>query len=58
MDAINHGLFKQAYNASCAVSNFLNQYEISKLLEGPYDMEGACVIIKAASRGIYPEVKN
>lgn len=56
MDAINHGLFKQAYNASCAVSNFLNQYEISKLLEGSYDMEGACVIIKAASRGIYPEL--
>uniref|UniRef100_A0A1D1Z1R0 Peptide chain release factor 2 n=2 Tax=Anthurium amnicola TaxID=1678845 RepID=A0A1D1Z1R0_9ARAE len=47
MDIINHSLFKQAYNASMDVSKFLDQYEMSKLLTGPYDEEGACVIIIA-----------
>ncbi|KAK6945226.1 Peptide chain release factor [Dillenia turbinata] len=56
MDAINFGLLKQAYKASVDVSKFLDQYEMSKLLKGPYDMDGACVIIKARSEGIYPEM--
>lgn len=55
IDAINFGLFKQAYNASLDVSKVLDQYEMSKLLKGPYDMEGACVIIRAGSEG-YSEV--
>ncbi|KAI3967797.1 hypothetical protein MKX01_039189 [Papaver californicum] len=56
MDAINYRLFKQAYSASIDVSKFLDRYEMSKLLSGPYDMEGACVIIRAGSRGVNPEV--
>ncbi|KAI3860014.1 hypothetical protein MKW92_050849 [Papaver armeniacum] len=56
MDAINYRLFKQAYSASVDVSKFLDRYEMSKLLSGPYDMEGACVIIRAGSRGVNPEV--
>ncbi|KAK9289867.1 hypothetical protein L1049_008028 [Liquidambar formosana] len=56
MEAINFGLFKQAYNASVDVSKFLDQYEMSKLLRGPYDMEGASVIIKAGSEGISAEI--
>ena len=56
MDAINYGLFKQAYNASIDVSKFLYRYEMSKLLRGEYDMDGACLIIKAGSAGIYSEV--
>lgn len=56
MDAINHGLFEQAYNASVDVSKFLYQYEMSKLLRGQFDMEGACLTIKAGPRGIYSEV--
>lgn len=55
IDAINFGLFKQAYNASLDVSKVLDQYEMSKILKGPYDMEGASVTIKAGSEG-YPEV--
>ncbi|RZC82726.1 hypothetical protein C5167_045514 [Papaver somniferum] len=55
MDAINYRLFKQAYSASVDVSKFLDRYEMSKLLSGPYDMEGACVIIRAGSRGVNPE---
>ncbi|EXB93962.1 Peptide chain release factor 2 [Morus notabilis] len=55
MDAINYGLFKQAYNASLDVSKALDQYEMSKLLKGPCDIEGACVVIKARSEG-YSEI--
>ncbi|KAG9459180.1 hypothetical protein H6P81_003688 [Aristolochia fimbriata] len=47
MDAINYRLFKQAYNASVDVSKFLDHYEMSKLLCGLYDMEGACMTITA-----------
>ncbi|PRQ34621.1 putative peptide chain release factor [Rosa chinensis] len=53
--AINDGLFRKAYDASLDMSKILNKYEISKLLKGPYDMEGACLIIKAGGTG-YPEV--
>nr|XP_010938643.1 peptide chain release factor PrfB3, chloroplastic isoform X2 [Elaeis guineensis] len=55
MDVINHQLFQEAYNASVDVSKFLDRYEISKLLSGPYDKEGACVIIKAGPEGITSE---
>ena len=51
IDAVNYGLVKQAYNASLDVSKVLDQYEMSKLLKGPYDTEGACVFIKAGSEG-------
>lgn len=55
MNGINCGLFRQAYNASLDVSKFLDHYRMSKLLKEPYDLEGACVIINAGSRGIYPK---
>ncbi|XP_043696787.1 peptide chain release factor PrfB3, chloroplastic-like [Telopea speciosissima] len=55
-DAINSRLFKQAYKASVDMSKFLDRYEMSKLLGGPYDMEGACVTIQAGPKGVYPEV--
>lgn len=56
MNAIDYGLYKQAYDASVDVSNILDQYEISKLLKGSFDMAGACLIIKAGPSGICPEV--
>lgn len=55
IDAVNYELFRQAYDASLDMSKILNKYEISKLLRGPYDMEGACLIIKAGGKG-YSEV--
>ncbi|CAJ2673313.1 unnamed protein product [Trifolium pratense] len=56
-NAIDYGLYKQAYNASIDVSNILDKYEISKLLKGPFDMAGACLVIKAApSTSIYPKL--
>ncbi|KAL5743830.1 hypothetical protein ACOSQ2_026946 [Xanthoceras sorbifolium] len=56
MDAINCWLFKQAYDASLDVTKLLDQYEMSKLLHGPSDIEGACVTIKAGSKGVCPEI--
>ncbi|KAM7260220.1 hypothetical protein ACFE04_015961 [Oxalis oulophora] len=55
-DDINYGLFEQAYDTSLYASKFLYQYEISKLLKGPYDMEGACLTIRAGSGGSTSEV--
>ncbi|MEI4889772.1 PCRF domain-containing protein, partial [Klebsiella pneumoniae] len=46
----------QAYTASVDVRKFLDKYEMSKLLKGPYDAEGACVIVEAGSEGICPEI--
>lgn len=56
MDAIDYGLFKQAYTVSLDVSKCLHQYEMSKLLTEPYDMEGACMFIKAGYGSTYSEV--
>lgn len=56
MNVIDYGLYKQAYDASLDVGNILDQYEMSKLLKGPFDMAGACLVIKAGSSGIYPKV--
>ncbi|XP_010672948.2 peptide chain release factor PrfB3, chloroplastic isoform X1 [Beta vulgaris subsp. vulgaris] len=55
-DAVNFGLFKQAYNASIDISKFLDQYEMSKLLKGPYDVHGASLVIRAGDKGIYSEI--
>ncbi|KAL2326073.1 hypothetical protein Fmac_025131 [Flemingia macrophylla] len=56
MNAIDYGLYKQAYETSLDVSEILDQYEISKLLKGPFDMAGACLVIKAGPNGIYPKL--
>ncbi|WOL11989.1 peptide chain release factor PrfB3, chloroplastic isoform X1 [Canna indica] len=55
-DAISQELFKQAYKASLDVNRSLERYEIVKLLSGPYDKEGACLIIKAGSEEPASEV--
>lgn len=55
-DAVNYGLIKQAYNASVDVSKFLDQYEMSKILKGRYDIHGASLVIQAGGKGIYSEV--
>lgn len=56
MNAIDYGLYKQAYDASLDVSKILDQYEMSKLLKGPFDVAGACLIIKASPDGVFPKV--
>lgn len=58
MDAINDGLFKQAYTASVDVNKLLKKYEISKILNEPYDKEGASLTVESGSGGIYNEVSE
>ena len=56
MDAINGELFKQAYKSSVDASEYLDRYQMYKLLKGPYDKEGACIIVTAVSDGVASEV--
>ncbi|KAK3424148.1 hypothetical protein EUGRSUZ_F00951 [Eucalyptus grandis] len=56
MDAINYALFEQAYASSLDMSKFLDCYEMLKLLKGPYDVNGASMVIKAESNGNYHEL--
>ncbi|GMH20182.1 hypothetical protein Nepgr_022023 [Nepenthes gracilis] len=46
-DAVNCRLFKQAYKASVDVCKSLDEYEMSKLLKGSFDMQGASLFIRA-----------
>ncbi|XP_027065808.1 peptide chain release factor PrfB3, chloroplastic-like isoform X1 [Coffea arabica] len=55
MDAINDGLFNQAYSASVYVNKYLKKYEMSKLLNEPYEREGACITIESGHEGIHDE---
>ncbi|XP_065855253.1 peptide chain release factor PrfB3, chloroplastic isoform X3 [Euphorbia lathyris] len=52
VEGINYELFKQGYSTSLDVNKLLDQYEMAKLLKGPYDKEGACVTIRAGSESI------
>ncbi|XP_047316718.1 peptide chain release factor PrfB3, chloroplastic isoform X2 [Impatiens glandulifera] len=56
LDAINYGFFRQAYTASLDVSKLLDEYELSNLLRGPFDNEGACVKIEAGTMGFQSEI--
>ncbi|XP_028189507.1 peptide chain release factor PrfB3, chloroplastic-like [Glycine soja] len=56
INVIDYGLYKQAYETSLDVSEILDQYEISKLLKRPFDMAGACLVIKAGPNGIYSKL--
>ncbi|VAH06769.1 unnamed protein product [Triticum turgidum subsp. durum] len=49
MDVINGELFKQAYDISLDASEFLDRYQMYELLKGPYDKEGACIMVTAGS---------
>ncbi|KAF8765807.1 hypothetical protein HU200_008319 [Digitaria exilis] len=56
MNVINGELFKQAYKSSVDASDYLDRYQMYKLLKGPYDKEGACIIVTAVSDGVASEL--
>ncbi|EMS62438.1 Peptide chain release factor 2 [Triticum urartu] len=56
MDVINGELFKQAYDISLDASEFLDRYQMYELLKGPYDKEGACIMVTAGSEGVASEL--
>lgn len=55
-DAVNHHLFRLAHSASVDVSKFLDQYEMSKILRGPFDMHGALLVINARDEDSSSEI--
>ncbi|GER25818.1 peptide chain release factor [Striga asiatica] len=54
-DAVNYTLLKQAYSTSLSLNNYLDKYELSKLLKEPYDMEGACIVLESRHEDSYSE---
>uniref|UniRef100_J3M6L2 Peptide chain release factor domain-containing protein n=1 Tax=Oryza brachyantha TaxID=4533 RepID=J3M6L2_ORYBR len=56
MDVINVELFKQAYETSVDASEYLDRYQMYKLLKGPYVKEGACIIVSAGSEDVASEL--
>ena len=42
--------------SSVDASEYLDRYQMYKLLKGPYDKEGACIIVTAVSDGVASEV--
>ncbi|KAL6845040.1 hypothetical protein ACP4OV_025213 [Aristida adscensionis] len=56
MNVINAELFKQAYKSSIDANEYLDRYQMYKLLKGPYDKEGACIIVTAESEGVASEL--
>lgn len=56
MNVINGELFKQAYKYSVDASEYLDRYQMYKLLKGPYDKEGACITVTAVSDSIASEL--
>ncbi|CAA0812798.1 Peptide chain release factor PrfB3-chloroplastic [Striga hermonthica] len=55
IDAVNYALLKQAYSTSLSLNNYLDKYELSKLLKEPYDMEGACIFLESRPKDAYSE---
>ncbi|KAE9590151.1 hypothetical protein Lal_00027924 [Lupinus albus] len=55
-NVIDYGLYKQAYDASMDAGKIQDQYEMCKLLKGPFDVAGACLVIKAGPGGIYSQL--
>ncbi|GAB2210121.1 hypothetical protein Drorol1_Dr00015379 [Drosera rotundifolia] len=53
---INYRLFKRAYTASVHFSKSLDLYEMSKLLRGSYDKQGASLTIKAIDDDVNSEI--
>ncbi|GAB4842731.1 hypothetical protein Ancab_012706 [Ancistrocladus abbreviatus] len=53
---VNYGLFKQAYEASVDISISLDHYEMSKLLNGLYDTQGASLVIESQDNDTFSKI--
>jgi len=56
MVALNGELFKQAYYSSVDAREYLDRYQLYKLLKGTFDKDGACIIVTAVSDGVASEL--
>lgn len=51
MDSIDRGLFEEASNLIKELNKSIDRYELTQLLSGPYDKEGAVISITAGAGG-------
>lgn len=58
MDSIDAGLLGEATSIMKELSKELDRFELTQLLSGPYDKEGAVISITAGAGGTDAQVKN
>lgn len=58
MDSIDVGLLEEATGIIKELSKELDRFELTQLLSGPYDKEGAVISITAGAGGTDAQVKN
>lgn len=56
METVDPGLLSEASQIVRDLNNSLDHYELTKLLSGPYDKEGACLTISAGAGGTDAQV--
>lgn len=56
MDSIDVGLLEEAANIIKELNKALDQFELTELLSGPYDKEGAVISITAGAGGTDAQV--
>lgn len=58
MESIDRGLFDEATNLIKELNKSLDRYELTQLLSGPYDKEGAVITITAGAGGTDAQVNS
>ena len=57
MDSIDRGLLEEASTLVKELNNALDRFELTQLLSGPYDKEGAVISITAGAGGTDAQVQ-
>ncbi|KAL9297070.1 hypothetical protein ACSQ67_022966 [Phaseolus vulgaris] len=58
MESIDRGLFDEAANLIKELNKSLDRYELTQLLSGPYDKEGAVISITAGAGGTDAQIQD
>lgn len=58
MDSVDVGLLEEATRIIQDLNKALDQFELSELLSGPYDKEGAVISISAGAGGTDAQVNS
>lgn len=58
MDSVDTGLLEEAASIIKELNKALDQFELTQLLSGPYDKEGAVIFISAGAGGTDAQVNS
>lgn len=58
MDSVDTGLLEEAASIIKDLNKALDQFELTQLLSGPYDKEGAVITISAGAGGTDAQVSS